>query len=143
MLENLDTQIENVSFDEAEKCPQFVSGIKLAVKIAGLTINVNCEKVEMEASASEAMSLFGQVTVNFKRDTVTAFVGAKGKISIGPVELSAKEGLYITAQKGGLTDVGIKVSTTGAINAGNLAGKIDGPDFEFSVVSAVQYFMGN
>ena len=130
---------EEPTLEESEACPEFVKGVKLAVKVAGLTINVNCEKVELEAAASQAMGLFGQVTVDLKKDTVTAFVGAKGKINLGLMELSAKEGLYITANKGGLTDAGMKVSTTGALNVGKIAGKIDGPGFEFSVVSAMQY----
>ncbi len=97
----------------------------------------------MEASASAAMGLFGQVTVDFHQNTVTAFVGAKAKISIGAAELSAKEGLYVRANKGGLTDAGMKVSTSGSITNGTIAGKIDGPGFEFSVVSAMGYVAGN
>jgi hypothetical protein len=120
-----------------------VRGVKLGVKIAGLTIAVNCELVEMEASASAAMGLFGQVTVDLCQDTVTAFVGAKAKISIGPAELSAKEGLYVRANKGGLTDACMKVSTSGSITNGTISGKIDGPGFEFSVVSAMGYIAGN
>jgi hypothetical protein len=138
------TEGEDPTFDEAEKCPPLVRGVKLGVKIAGLTINVNCEIIEMEASASAAMGLFGQVTVDFRQDTMTAFVGAKAKVGIGPVELSAKEGIYVRANRGGLTDVGMKVSTTGSITNGRIAGKIDGPGFEFSVVSAMGYiFSGN
>jgi hypothetical protein len=55
-----------------------------------------------------------------------------------------KEGLYVTANRSGLTDVGIKVSTGGSVTGGTLASKIDGPGFEFSVVSAMGYiFSGN
>lgn len=140
--ESIDASGGAPTFNEAQACPNFVKGVKLAVKIAGLTMNVNCEKIEMEAAASQALGLFGQVTVDFARDNVTAFVGAKAKINIGPVELSAKEGLYVTANKGGLTDAGMKVSTTGAITNGTIAGKIDGPGFEFSVVSAMEYITG-
>lgn len=134
---------EDPNFNEAERCSPFVRGVKLGVKIAGLTINVNCELIEMEASASAAMGLFGQVTVDFHQNTVTAFVGAKAKISIGAAELSAKEGLYVRANKGGLTDAGMKVSTSGSITNGTIAGKIDGPGFEFSLVSAMGYVAGN
>ncbi len=132
------------SYDESAQCPAFVRGVKLAIKVAELTINVNCEKIELETAGPSALSLFGQVTVDLKQNTVTAFVGAKVKVKLpAGVELSAKEGIYVRADRKGLTDVGMRVSTTGAINVGNVAGKIDGPDMEFSFVSAVQYLAGD
>lgn len=133
---------DDPEYEQSEACPEFVKGVKLAVKIAGLSIGVNCEQIELGASTPEAMGLFGDVTVDFKKDTVTAFVGAIVQTP-GSTNLNAKEGLYITANKGGLTDAGMKVSTGGTLGVGAIAGQIDGPGFEFSVVSAMQYITGN
>lgn len=133
---------DDPDYEQSEPCPEFVKGVKIAIKIAGLSIGVNCEQIEMGASTPEAMGLFGDVTVDFKKDTVTAFVGAIVQ-SPGLINLAAKEGLYLTANKSGLTDAGMKVSTGGTAAAGSISGQIDGPGFEFSVVSAMQYITGN
>ena len=120
------------------ECPPFVGGVKGSIKLGDfVTFSVTCEKVELEVSSAGALGYFSQLTYNMRQDSLTLFAGAKQKISAyGVVELSAKEGLYITASpKGQITDVGLKVSTSGAIKNGLVSGKVDGPGFEFSFVS--------
>ncbi|MBE2223794.1 MAG: tetratricopeptide repeat protein [Anaerolineae bacterium] len=120
------------------ECPPFVRGVKGSIKLSDfVTFSVTCEKVELEVGTSGALGYFSQLTYHTRQDSLTLFAGAKQKISAyGLVELSAKEGLYIKATpRGQITDFGLKVSSAGAISNGVIAGKVDGPGFEFSMVS--------
>ncbi|MBE2201075.1 MAG: hypothetical protein IAE79_20850 [Anaerolinea sp.] len=125
------------------ECPPFVRGVKLSIKVGDMiTFSVTCEKVEMELGTSGALGYFSQITYNTRDESLTLFAGAKQKLpgGLGLVELGAKEGLYIRADaKGQIADVGVKVSTSGGLSDGFLAGKVDGPGVELSFVSAYNY----
>ena len=120
------------------ECPPFVRGAKGSIKLGDfVSFSIACEKVELEVGTSGALGYFSQITYHTRQVSLTVFAGAKQKISAyGLVELSAKEGFYIKATpRGQITDVGLKVSTSGAISNGLISGKVDGPGFEFSIVS--------
>jgi hypothetical protein len=129
-----------------EQCPDFIRGIKIAATFANvLTFSITCEIIDVEISGVAGISPFIQYTHDLRKNEVTAFFGAKAKVNIGHLlELNAKEGLYVRANQSGLTDVGMKVATGGAIYAGNtgISGQIDGLEVEAGVAAAVQYWLG-
>lgn len=136
---------DTLELPAAEQCPDFVKGVKVGASLSDfVTVSITCEIIDVEISGTNGISPFVQYTHDLRKNEVTAFFGAKGKVGIGPLlELNAKEGFYVRANQTGLTDVGMKVATGGAIYAGNtgISGQIDGPEMEAGVAAAVEYWL--
>jgi hypothetical protein len=69
------------------------------------------------------VSVNGEIAFDNRGD-FTAFVGPKAEISVGhqavaAASLSAKAGMYVTGNKNGITDAGVKVVASGSANAGS------------------------
>jgi hypothetical protein len=137
---------DSLALPAPEQCPDFIRGIKVGASFSDFaTVSITCEIIDVEISGVQGISPFVQYTHDLRKNEVTAFFGAKAKVNIGPVlELNVKEGLYVRANQNGLSDVGMKVASGGAIYAGNtgISGQIDGPEMEAGVAAAVQYWFG-
>jgi tetratricopeptide (TPR) repeat protein len=82
-----------------------------------ISLKVSCSKAEVELSQKVAgtaglISLFGKGEQDFKNDTTTVVVGAKGSI-LGLA--SGQSGLYVTAGKKGIEDFGWRVGAGGSL----------------------------
>lgn len=75
-----------------------------------LSVSLSCEGVEVEVSTLGPLKGFAAVEATWD-GKVTVYAGAKQEIGgIGPIPgVSAQEGIYITGDKNGITDVGARV----------------------------------
>ncbi|MEZ4643632.1 MAG: hypothetical protein R3E31_13020 [Chloroflexota bacterium] len=137
------TQPSDPTFEWAARCPDALTRNKLSITFLDMVqIKANCEILEVELSGPGLLTIFGQVTVNFKDKTTTFFAGGKIKGPIGLGELGINEGFYVKAGADGIQDVGMKVSTGVDVKAGQFSGVVDGPEIEFGVAPAIEYLGG-
>ena len=138
---------ENPTLDDGVQknsapCPAALKGVKFSVKLGDfLKASVNCEQVGLEvASKSDVLwiGFFGEGSYNFVKGTGTLFAGVKagGKIPETNVSVSAKEGLYMSIGGSGITDVGMRVSTSGSYGlVGGPTVDMKGPSYQISWTS--------
>lgn len=138
--ENVVNQPSEPAYERAPRCPAGLTRGKMAIKFLNMIqIKANCEVLEVEVSGPTLLTIFGQVTVDFRNKTTTFFAGGKINAPTGLAELSINEGFYIRTGAGGVTDVGMKVSSSVDVGVGQFAGVVDGPEMEFGVAPAVEY----
>ena len=129
------------SYNRSDPCPPNLRGVKLGLKLDDMAkISVSCEKVELEGSTPGLLGLFVKWTYDKRADNVTIFVGAKQGFDVGVAGISTKEGIYVTGTRGGITDVGAKVSTSGSLSSGVISGTVEGPGTSISVADVVSFW---
>jgi len=135
-------QTDNGSNDTPKSCSHFLAGVKLSVKLGDyLKVSANCEQVGLEVAAPSSVpwvSGFAEGSINFVKGKSTIFAGAKEALKLPGTGtgVSAKEGVYLTMGGGGLEDVGLRVSTSGAFGlAAGPTVDMKGPQFQVSFVS--------
>jgi hypothetical protein len=135
-------QTDDGSTDTPKSCSHFLAGVKFAVKLGDyIKVSANCEQVGMEIAAPSSipwLSGFAEGSINFVKGKSTIFAGAKESVKLPGtgIGVSAKEGVYFTLGGGGLEDVGLRVSTTGAFGlAAGPTVEMKGPGFQVSFVS--------
>ena len=144
-----------VETPHAEPCSDFLRGVKFAFKIGkdaklglpfDLSIEVNCEKISVEASGKVAggdlgwIGAFGEVSYAPATGKVTVFGGPKaaGKIPGTSIGGSIKDGIYVTVGPDGVDDVGFRVSPTAQVGLDSFSVKGGkGLDFSFAPVFGV------
>lgn len=127
-------------FEWSLACPPSTNAGKFQVTLLDvLAIKANCEQLEVELAGTAGLTPFAQVTVDFKNKKTTIFAGAKIQSPPGMIKAAAQEGFFISVGERGISDGGIKISTSGDLGGEVLAGTIDGPGFEFGVAAAVDY----
>jgi tetratricopeptide (TPR) repeat protein len=130
------------TFERADRCPASLTRNKMGITILGMVqLRANCEVFEAEVAGPGLITIFGQVTVDMRNKTSTFFAGGKIQSPPGMVRLGANEGLYISVGENGISDVGLKVSTSVDVGPDQFYGSIDGPGFEFGVAPAMEYLM--
>ncbi|MBX3057304.1 MAG: hypothetical protein KF770_12610 [Anaerolineae bacterium] len=138
--ENIVTPPSEPAYTRAPRCPASLTRGKMAIKFLNMIqIKANCEVFEVEVAGPSILTLFGQVTVNFQNKTTTFFAGGKINAPGGLGELGINEGFYVKTGPQGVTDVGMKVSSSVDVGVGQFAGVVDGPEMEFGVAPAVEY----
>ena len=106
-----------------------------------LKVSANCEQIGLEVATKSSIPWvggFAEGSFNFVKGKGTIFAGVKEalKIPATGIGVSAKEGVYFTVGCGGLEDVGLRVSTTGAFGlAAGPTVEMKGPQMQFSFVS--------
>ncbi|PTL58227.1 hypothetical protein C7Y72_00475 [Paraconexibacter algicola] len=107
-------------------------------------IKVNCERIQVayEFGKSNWAQAFAQVDWKFRAGTVTAFVGVRGKIEIAGREDQLKGGLYITASKDGVEDLGFRVSPGSSVKIGPVVEIQTKADWDLSFVPGFQALGG-
>lgn len=144
-----------VGTPHAEPCSDFLRGVKIAWKIGrdeklgipfDFSIEVNCEKISVEASGKVAggdlgwIGAFGEVSYAPGTGKFTVFGGPKagGKIPGTSIGGSFKDGIYVTVGSDGVKDVGFRVSPTVQVGLDNFSVKGGkGLDFSFAPVFGV------
>ncbi len=122
------------------------AGSEKASKV-DVSVKVSCSKAEVELSAKvkgtgDLISVFGKGEQDFKKDTTTVVVGAKGSV-LGLA--TGQSGFYVTAGKNGIEDFGWRVGAGGAADPfGGLSNatagvKVWGGSENISFVGAVDY----
>jgi len=135
--QNEDSQAQ---YDRPDRCPDALTRGKVGINILGLvTIRANCELFEAEISGPGLMTVFGQVTVNMRNKTTTFFAGGKIQAPTGMGRLSVNEGFFVRVGENGVSDLGMKVTSSADVGPGQFFGNIDGPGIEFGVAAAVDY----
>lgn len=143
MEEEAQTQPSEPEFDWALQCPQALTRNKLAISLIDVVqVRANCEVLEVEVAGPTWLTMFGQVTVDYKNKTTTFFAGAKIQSPPGAVRLGVNEGFFVSVGENGVKDLGMKVSTSVDVGIGQFTGAVDGPGFEFGVAPAVEYLSG-
>jgi tetratricopeptide (TPR) repeat protein len=123
-----------------EPCPPSVRGVKLAWKLEAVSVEVNCEKVSVEASATVEgwFGVFGQLDWSPRSGKMTVFAGPKasGKIPGTSIGGSFKDGLYLQIGKDGyIADFGFRTSVSGSAGFGPFSFKGgESMDFSFAPV---------
>jgi hypothetical protein len=123
-----------------EPCPPSVRGVKLAWKIEAVSLEVNCEKVSVEASVpvNAWISVFGQLDWSPRSGKMTVFAGPKvsAKIPGTTIGASFKDGLYLSIGKDGyVADFGMRASVSASAGFGPFSIKGgDSMDFSFAPV---------
>lgn len=141
--ESIVAQPSEPTYTRSASCPASLTRGKMAITFLDMVqIKANCEVFEVEVSGPGLLTIFGQVTVNFQNKTTTFFAGGKIKGPAGLAELGINEGFYVKTGANGVTDVGMKVSSSVDVKAGQFAGVVDGPEMEFGVAPAVEYLGG-
>jgi tetratricopeptide (TPR) repeat protein len=137
-------------------CSDFLRGVKLAWKIGrdadlgipfDISIEVNCEKVSVEASGKVAggdygwIGAFGEVSYAPGTGKVSIFGGPKagGKIPGTSIGGSIKDGIYVTVSEEGVEDVGFRVSPSVQVGLDSFSVKGGKSlDFSFAPVFGVE-----
>ena len=104
---------KNLSFViDPSKLLDGIEGAKELPKLPKL--KVSCERLQLsyEFGKSAWVQPFVQVDWKFKAGTVTAFAGVRGKIEFSGRSDKLKAGLYLTASKDGIEDVGWRTSAS-------------------------------
>jgi hypothetical protein len=116
--------------------------VKFSIKIGEFVkASVNCEQVGLEISSKGGAlwaGYFGEGSYNFAKGTGTLFAGVKagGKIPETNISVSGKAGLYLSIGGSGITDVGMRVSTSGAFGfVGGPTVDLKGPSYQISLAS--------
>lgn len=133
------------SFKNSVEIPPAKGGEK-ATKI-DVSVKVSCSKVEVELSkkvpgTGDIISVFGKGEQDFKTDTTTVVVGAKGSI-LGLA--TGQSGFYITNGKNGIEDFGWRVGAGGAADPfGGLSpvsagAKVWGGSENISFIGSIDY----
>jgi hypothetical protein len=126
-----------------EPCPPSVRGVKLAWKIEAVSLEVNCEKVSVEASVpvNAWISVFGQLDWSPRSGKMTVFAGPKLSAKIPGTSLGAsfKDGLYLQVGKDGyVADFGFRTSVSASAGFGPFSIKGgDSMDFSFAPVFGI------
>jgi tetratricopeptide (TPR) repeat protein len=138
-----DAPVETPTMPRPDPCPPSVRGVKLAWKVEAFTLEVNCEKVSLEAAATVEgwFGVFGQLDWSPRSGKMTVFAGPKasGKIPGTNIGGSFKDGLYVTIGKDGyLADFGFRASVSGNAGFGPFAIKgSESMDFSFAPVFGI------
>ena len=139
---NEQPKLDDGSAAEPEACDPFLKGVRFSVKVgAFLKFALNCEQMSFEvASKTDILwvGLFAEGSFNFVKGTGTIFAGAKAgaKIPETGIQVSAKEGFYLTVGSTGFKDVGMRVSTSGAFGLlSGPAGEMKGFGYDLSFAS--------
>jgi hypothetical protein len=140
-------QTDDGSTDDPKTCAQVLAGVKFSVKLGDyLKVSANCEQIGLEVAGGSSIPWvggFGEGSFNFVKGKGTVFLGVKEalKIPATGIGVSAKEGLYFTVGGGGVEDLGLRVSTSGAFGlAAGPTVDLKGPQFQFSFVSQTVTF---
>jgi len=140
-------QQDDGSTDDPKTCAQVLAGVKFSVKLGDfIKVSANCEQIGLEVAAPSSIPWvggFAEGSINFVKGKSTIFAGAKEALKLPGtgIGVSAKEGVYFTMGGGGLEDVGLRVSTTGAFGlAAGPTVEMKGPQFQFSFVSQTVTF---
>jgi hypothetical protein len=136
--QNEDSQAQ---YDRPDRCSDALTRGKLGINfIKGLVqIRLNCEVVEVEVSGAGFLTIFGQVSVDMRNKTATFFTGAKIQSPTGMGRLSVNEGFFLTVGENGVSEGGMRITTSADVGIGQFVGVIDGPGMEFGVAAAVEY----
>ena len=122
------------------------AGSEKASKV-DVTVKVSCSKAEVELSAkvkgtADLISVFGKGEQDFKKDTTTVVVGAKGSV-LGLA--TGQSGFYVTAGRNGIEDFGWRVGAGGSadpfggLSSTTVGVKVWGGTENISFVGAVDY----
>jgi len=135
-------QTDDGSNDNPRSCAQLLAGVKFSVKLGDfIKLSSNCEQVGLEVAAPSSIPWvggFAEGSINFVKGKSTIFAGAKEAVKLPGtgIGVSAKEGVYFTMGGGGLEDVGLRVSTSGAFGlAAGPTVDMKCPQFQLSFVS--------
>jgi tetratricopeptide (TPR) repeat protein len=132
--------MESPGTPHPEPCPPSVRGVKLAVKLEAVSLEVNCEKVSVEASATVQgwFGVFGQLDWSPRSGKMTVFAGPKASAKIPGTSIGAsfKDGLYLQVGRDGyVADFGFRTSVSGSAGFGPFSIKGgDSMDFSFAPV---------
>jgi tetratricopeptide (TPR) repeat protein len=135
--------VEALTTPSPEPCPPSVRGVKLAWKVEAFSLEVNCEKVSVEASATVEgwFGVFGQLDWSPRSGKTTIFAGPKVSAKIPGTSLggSFKDGLYLQIGKDGYVgDFGFRTSVSGSAGFGPFSIKgSDSMDFSFAPVFGI------
>lgn len=142
--ETAPTEASEPAFEWAAQCPAALTRNKMGLNLIPniLQFRVSCEVLEVEATGPGWLTIFGQVTVDFRNKTTTIFAGGKIKSPPGAVQLGINEGFYVSVGESGVKDLGMKVSTSTDVGADQFVGVVDGPSVELGVAAAVEYWTG-
>jgi tetratricopeptide (TPR) repeat protein len=138
-----DAPVEAPTTPRPDPCPPEVRGVKLAWKLEAVSVEVNCEKVSVEASAAVQgwIGVFGQLDWSPRSGKITIFGGPKlsAKIPGTGIGGSFKDGLYLQFGKdGNVGDFGFRTSVSGTAGFGPFAIKgSDSMDFSFAPVFGI------
>src|SRR5262249_20688505 len=107
----------------SEACPPSLKGVKLAWKFEAISLEINCEKVSVEASTTVEgwFGVFGEFNYAPHSGKMTVFAGPKASTKIPGTTIggSFKDGLYVSFDgQGHPTDFGFRTSVSGAAGMG-------------------------
>jgi tetratricopeptide (TPR) repeat protein len=103
-------------------------------------VKVSCERVQVsyEFGPSSWAQAFVQVDWKFRAGTVTAFAGVRGKVDFTTRADKVKAGLYLTASRDGVEDVGWRLSQSTETPLGPVLEVALKKDWDLSMVPALQ-----
>ena len=111
----------------------------ISIKIAFVSISVNCSDWSVEAATPGAIGVFAQISST--NGEVTVFAGPSASTGIGPFEASTKGGFYLTvSDTAGVRDFGYRVEP-GSVSLGRgpisvTAASVESMDFSFVGIMA-------
>jgi tetratricopeptide (TPR) repeat protein len=111
----------------------------ISIKVAFVSISVNCSDWSVEAATPGAIGVFAQISST--NGEVTVFVGPTASTGIGPFEGSTKGGFYVTvSETAGVRDFGYRVEpgsvSVGAGPVSVTAASVESMDFSFVGIMA-------
>jgi tetratricopeptide (TPR) repeat protein len=103
-------------------------------------LKANCERIQIsyEFGPSSWAQAFAQVDWKYRAGTVTAYVGVRGKVEFQTHNEQLKGGLYLTASKNGVEDMGWRTSASTTRALGPVFEITTKTDWDISFVPAFQ-----
>jgi hypothetical protein len=108
-------------------CPDALKKASFNISFGIVKISVNCEKISVTVQ-EPVLGPFAKVSWKSSGD-ITAVVGVKEGVSLGPASAGIEAGVYVTVHDGQITDAGVTASESATVKAGPInlqAGSIGG-----------------
>ena len=120
-------------------CSGALQAMSFSLAAGPTKLKVSCEKISQTISSGVGplLGAFASVEYDFRAGKVTVFAGSQLDIGVG-AKLGLKSGVYLTADKTGLTDAGWRVSKSTSVGAGPVEVKMSSEDLDISVLSALR-----
>jgi tetratricopeptide (TPR) repeat protein len=124
--------------EETPKCPSGLQGSGVEIEAGPLSVSFSCESMGVELSTEGPLKGFVSFETTWE-GKMTVYAGAKLELDApGPLPgLTVQDGIYITGDKNGVTDVGARVGFEAFKEVGGVKVKTTLDQMDFSLMPRV------
>jgi hypothetical protein len=101
-------------------CAAGLKSISVVAELGPTKVKINCEKVtqSIKWEVIPWLQAFAEVGYEQRSGKLTVMVGSKGELPLGTAKGAFKSGIYLTADRNGIKDVGWRVGPSLTVSSG-------------------------